>query len=386
MTEHSLVHPQIKVKCPAVFNSATKDITLSMAKDWTVKDLKENLEKKHPCQPKAEDQRLIFQGRILNDILTIAQMCEIAKSNELVIHMVLSSGNYHQQRGSLSTPEMADKPFTLERGGLPIAPTAGTSNIPPVPQGTNRPSGPAYYGIVNDQGQVVYTDISNAVLFDGRQFYVMQGASVPVMPGSISNIARGGAAFMPLTMATSFSATRAAPQRPPMNQPAPPFFRRLNLDFAAISSFILRFGIVILIFAQGGGILKMTILTMILLFIFMAQAGLISFGGAHTILRALWEPIMRARRPVGREADADAVNPNADADANLDAPNRQPLPNNPAGNPLYKLFEVLTTFWLSLFPAEPPHIPDPNFNADPNNHQQNQRGQLPRPHREPIVR
>lgn len=66
----------ITVKCPAALSLATVDYVTQISLFELVEDLKRQLSRMHPCRPKVEDQRLIFRGHILNDKLTIAEMCE----------------------------------------------------------------------------------------------------------------------------------------------------------------------------------------------------------------------------------------------------------------------------------------------------------------------
>jgi hypothetical protein len=66
----------ITVKCPAVLSFATVDYVTQIPLFDLVEDLKRQLSRVHPCRPEVEDQRLIFRGHILNDKLTIAEMCE----------------------------------------------------------------------------------------------------------------------------------------------------------------------------------------------------------------------------------------------------------------------------------------------------------------------
>lgn len=66
----------VTIRCPAVLNPATVDFMLQIPITDLVEDLKRKLYRLHPCRPDFDDQRLIFRGHILNDNLTIGEMCE----------------------------------------------------------------------------------------------------------------------------------------------------------------------------------------------------------------------------------------------------------------------------------------------------------------------
>ena len=85
--EGSPVMATVLVKCPAVLNPSTIDYTLQISLTETVADLKFRLNRIHPCRPSRTDQRLVFRGQILNDAITIANMCEKVLLFKLVLFM-----------------------------------------------------------------------------------------------------------------------------------------------------------------------------------------------------------------------------------------------------------------------------------------------------------
>lgn len=383
---------EVIVKCPAVLAGVAGDYSLRLAPESSVGYLKELLSEGHPCRPSPLDQRLVFRGQLLNDRLHIAEMCQRERSQRLVIHMVLKSGDYQCRsnvekaaasreagcggNGVANTLEPRTSP-TLQMhsssplGTVPVmaseagsafssyhrtnssvraSPSVSFASLPPLPTRTSPMS--HYCGIVNGQGQVVYTDLSQAVLYDGYQFYLTRGSS---LASSLSSGGGGGSEG-------SYSARRghSAPQRRPAprmaNVPGPGGVRRniivhrINIDLGAIFSFILRFGIVLLIFAQGGSATRIGILCILFGVLFLAQAGLFEFLGVQEIMRRLWAPIVRIRE---RQQP-----PNDENGRPANGPEQPPRQVDMARmNPLFRLVEVITTFWLSLFPAEPPQLP-----------------------------
>lgn len=140
--------------------------------------------------------------------------------------------------------------------------------------GRERPSGPIYYGILDGHGQLVYTDISNALLFDGRQFYVTRSAFGMSVPH-------------PAALRTRYATTpNPNPNNNIQNQHQhrnrnivrlrrllPPL--HANLDFSLLFSQLVRFGLVMLILAQGASRLRVAVLCVVFGFILLAQSGLI---------------------------------------------------------------------------------------------------------------
>lgn len=188
--------------------------------------------------------------------------------------MVLKSGKYNYPESLKTTPLTEERTLKDEK----VDSTTRVSRASPSPifPGTLIP--PTYYGFVNNQGQLVYADISKAVLFDGRQFYMMRGATLPIGPA------------VPLTISTATSSSPLSPPSSPSNnRPERPrgrqaSFRRINFDFATFFSIIMRFGLVILIFSQGGNTSRVAIICAIFAVILLAQAGIFHVGQGPNII------------------------------------------------------------------------------------------------------
>jgi hypothetical protein len=196
-----------------------------------------------------------------------------------------------------------------------------------MPEYPRTPSG--FYGFLNNRGQVVYTDISNAVLFDGRQFYVMRGTSLPV------------GQRLPFSMADA-SLTVPAVHQPAAPRP-PNMWQRVNFDYSALLSFAMRIGLVVMMFSQGGDKWRIALMCAVFGLIFLLQAGVVPLNIGHGVNR-FWEIIMGARQAAQPQAPGEPVNNDRERPA-VDQ------------NPLIKLLEMFTTFLLSLFPTGVPPRP-----------------------------
>lgn len=386
---------EIIVKCPVVFAGIEGDYSLRLAPDSSVGYLKELLSRNHPCRPSPPDQRLVFRGQLLNDRLQIADMCQKENSRRLVIHMVLKSGNYRCPSSSdkvtilrnddsgnaiANTPEPRTSPLSqipsspasimddtvvpdvnpsssLGHGASSSSSTSSISlvSLPSVPAHAGSMS--HYCGVVNTHGQVVYADLSQAVLYDGYQFYLTRGSA---LASSLSSSGSGD----PPPQRSRTASTRRRPTTRAAGAPGPLGVRRnvivhrINIDLGAILSFLLRFGIILLIFAQGGSTMRISILCILFGLLFLGQAGLFNFLGMQEMTRRLWAPIVRIREQQGQQQEQQ---PGQRQDARehppLAAQGREARPMNVVRmNPLLKLIEVATTFWLSLFPTEPPNL------------------------------
>lgn len=384
---------EIIVKCPAALAGVEGDYSLKLAPDSSVGYLKELLSRDHPCRPSPPDQRLVFRGQLLSDRLQIEDMCQRENSRRLVVHMVLRSGNYrcspHPEKGAAFKNEESGNAIvnTLEPRTLPLSrmrslsssitenmlvpdvnpssstghgtssssPAASSMSILSLPSAPAHGSSASYYcGVVNNHGQVVYADLSQAVLYDGYQFYLTRGSALA------SSLSSSGSGDLPPQMNRA-TATRRRPTTRAVGAPGPRGLRRnvvvhrINIDLGAILSFLLRFGIIMLIFAQGGSTMRISILCVLFGLFLLGQAGLFNFLGMQEMTRRLWAPIVRIREQQGQQQEQQQE---PGAHQFLAPQGREARhPNVDQMNPLLRLIEVVTTFWLSLFPTEPPNLP-----------------------------
>lgn len=255
--------------------------------------------------------------------------------------MVIKSGTYHRTGNTLEKQSHppSSPPVENPRVDMAVQTEVQQSSSSLRPEQIT-PSG--YYGFMNDQGQVIYTDISNAVLFDGRQFYVMRGA----------NLSQGQR--LPFSMS---QASLTIPRLPtPIPAQPPPrlrdFWNRIHFDVTAFLTFMVRLALVVLIFSQGGDKWRVVTVCAVLGIIFFIQAGVVPINIAEHVNR-FWEALMRPRRVI--QPPQEQAVPAEGVGHGEEAPLRQDLPRQEfQQNPLVKLMEIFTTFILSLFPQEPP--------------------------------
>lgn len=84
---------KLVVKVP---NQKVEDKTVDCELDWTVEKLKSHLSDVYSCKPKAEDQRLIYSGRLLHDHLRLKDVLRQVSNHDVedqthTVHLVCST-------------------------------------------------------------------------------------------------------------------------------------------------------------------------------------------------------------------------------------------------------------------------------------------------------
>lgn len=196
----------VVVKCPVSGDTSAAEWAVDAPAAWTVGELKAALRRGHPCGPEEEDLRLVICGRIPDDA---EELLDLATADVLVVHMVLRSGRYDAKprhcdaapvSAALSPPSVTHSPVsTAASDSLPsvafnfapqVAPFAigGADADSPCHPGLFSPSAavpcaetpvfaPCILETADAAGRVHAVDVSNALLFDGRSFYVVRGGA-----------------------------------------------------------------------------------------------------------------------------------------------------------------------------------------------------------------
>lgn len=338
---------QVTVKCPAVLSLDTADYVVTLPEgSLTVRDLKEALAKAHPCQPQVSDQRLIHRGRLMEDTQTLQQVWGARALGEepLVVHMVLRSGHYapspsrppspvsvpqEPETATSPTPAPASPPPTHTRSEVEPAPTPGPATV---------------CAVVNNQGQSIPTDLSQALFFDGRRFYTLRGATLP---------------FMRVRHAADGDGPLAAPHRG-REEPAAPGRRvlRIRLNLMDLFAFLVRLWVILLLFSKNSSGFKLGVIGLVFAGAYLVQLDVLP---TPLSLRQLRGALGRVVERIQRRRDAQQQQQVAE-----DGAQEGPLagPEAAPPHPVTHLFEVFLTFVASLFPpsAHPP--PPPNNNND----------------------
>lgn len=174
-----------------------------------------------------------------------------------------------------------------------------------------------------DQGQLIPADLSQALFFDGRRFYTMRGATLPMVNTST---------LQPIEI------TARAAERPRFRR-----VFRIRFDLMVVLSFLMKLGVILLLFAKNSSTTKLVLVGAIFTLIYMAQAGSLPTLFSFDQLRARWRRVLEQRTRRGHNAVA--------ANREEDEIYAQVL------HPIITVFEVFLTFIASLFPAGLPPRP-----------------------------
>ncbi|KAH9494611.1 Homocysteine-responsive endoplasmic reticulum-resident ubiquitin-like domain member 2 protein [Bulinus truncatus] len=112
----------LTIKAP---NQRMEDQTVDCMLGWTIKKLKQHLEKVYPSKPRHNEQRLIYSGRLLQDHLTLKEILRQYEGSELpnnrhTVHLVCSSSS---ESFSASDSKAADE------SSLPQASSSNSNNF-----------------------------------------------------------------------------------------------------------------------------------------------------------------------------------------------------------------------------------------------------------------
>lgn len=378
---------EVVVKCPGSASlSNSEDFIISLPHNSTVLQLKEAIQSNHPCRPEISDQRLVFAGKLLNhDEISLKYLHEAERVHidesgagpssphkNMVVHMVLKSGMYRaaavdtpKHTELLSPPTSAapdDEDPTLGKRTIQspvitysptsvpmsaVGPFQGAPSSPKPSQGKlfRSSSGVIYYAQSGDNGQIIYTDISKALFYDGTRYYKVRAPSslsVPSIP-HIETPAPGS----PVQQRQEYFNNLMNELENPRNLPEGVHVRRIEIDLGAVISFLIRLFLVIMIFAPGGDKSRLVVVGVTFLLVSLLQAGFLRLSLVSNMLGTVWQTIIdahqRARQAAERPRD---------------------------GNRLHQdvgIGEVLSTFLLSMFPADIPRrvTPEPNNENPP---------------------
>lgn len=137
-----------------------------------------------------------------------------------------------------------------------------------------------------------------------------------------------------------------------------------DLDYAALLLFVVKAGMVALMFAKGGSLIRLAVVGGLFAIILLLQAGLVRID----MVSHLWHTILHARAAVPQDAPSHrppfrapvALPPGDEEDTEVAATATAAGPASPTvsaaapQNPVVKIVEMFSTFFLSMFPSDPP--------------------------------
>lgn len=244
MEEAAGLRVQVVIKCPITEDMEEGNYTMSLPSSCTILDVKGRLSRDHPCKPAVEDQRLVFRGSVLEDETLLSVLCASdRKADALVLHMALRSGRYRRESVREGKVQRAhERVVQPEPVAMPAAEEVAGGNLRP----------PVLYGYVNRDGNMVYADVSNAVIFDGKNFFQMRST--------------------PSLLVGSFGIQLSAPPTHARRAEPPRQFRfRLGIDLSRVYNFVFRLLFIVLIFAQHLSRVKLAMLCAIVSLVFLVQ-------------------------------------------------------------------------------------------------------------------
>lgn len=141
---------KLVIKAP---NQKIEDQTIECEPDWSVLRLKHHLTEIYPTNPKPEEQRLIYAGRLIKDHLALKDFIKFEDGQKYMVHLVCSqhatSSPMHrtqQPPNDLDVPGSSSQadPSTLLRHRTPVTPFHNDSpsiSHHSVPAGHQPPGG-----------------------------------------------------------------------------------------------------------------------------------------------------------------------------------------------------------------------------------------------------
>ncbi|KAM8946426.1 homocysteine-responsive endoplasmic reticulum-resident ubiquitin-like domain member 1 protein [Pelodytes ibericus] len=193
------------------------------ARSCTVRELKAQLRRELPGEPKEEDQRLIYSGKLLPDHLKLNEL--LSKENRHVLHLVCSSRSPPQTRAQDTKQASAHSAVTSQPS---VPPTEGlrqrimpqntpTANNSTRPQEANPPMSP--YSVYSPQ-QILWLQQIYARQYY-MQYYAAAAATHPASPSQHGQEIPVVPAAAPAPLPHHFPADNQ-PQNPEVQPPVNP--------------------------------------------------------------------------------------------------------------------------------------------------------------------
>ena len=310
------------IKCPASLNAETQDFCLDCPLTFTVATLKKTLQARHPCNPDPADQRIIFRGRIVEDSAVLGDLAAQQIEQGITLHMVLKSGQYRPHLHHHEPQHREEKRTPLKRNPSTI------------------------FSVVDRHGRGRITDLGRALIFDGHRFYTLQHSALGL--SSALSPSQQQSTYLPAAHPPTPTVTRS--------EMWDTLWRFLvDFDYAALVAFVVKVGLVVVLFAKGASPTRIALVTLVGMVVFLIQSGFLPMDP----INRLWNTVLGARA-------VTAAVPPSDNPPWLQADEGVGRAVSPA-NPVISLVEVFTTFFLSMFPSDPPLLNDARPQANPRN-------------------